>query len=638
MEKILVLFKTHLDVGFTDLSQNIVNQYNENYIPKAIKVAEELQNRGIKEGFIWTTGSWLIAQYLEYADKEKTEELEKAIKNGWLRWHGLPFTTHSEVADKALFEYGINMATKLDKKYGIKSIGAKMTDVPGHTKAIIPLLKKAGVEFLHIGVNPASYALNVPDFFRWKADSGEIINMMYNPGAYGEFTEIPGTGVGVFFAHTGDNLGPTSADDVIKVYDELHKQYPEAEIVAADLNDLAEEVRKIEDTLPVFTNEFGDTWIHGAGTDPKKLSMFRALLRLAKEVDEKSREEMYKYLVMIPEHTWGVDIKTWLHDHDHFTREKLAYARREFDNFKFCESSWEEQRGYVYSAVENISNPEVKAKAKALIEEYKSDYPSFENMKEVIDEITLNGYEIKWDKYGIYALSKDGKESVVSKEHKIGKFHYEVFGDKDVCGFFRGRYGKPPRHYEWWAVEDFMKPGIEEIQPNHYFCDGMIEKAYSDGSKLYLEYTNDKTAKEKYGCPENVCLIVEPKADKVLFDLVWTNKTACRIPEALWIGFDFTSPVTGITKLGTVINPQEVIYGGNRELHATEGEIKFRDITLSTIDAPLLAVEKPSVYGFYNQIPDIKKGVWMNLFNNQWGTNFPQWYDDDARFRFELKF
>ena len=31
MKKILVLFKTHLDVGFTDLSANIVKKYNENY-------------------------------------------------------------------------------------------------------------------------------------------------------------------------------------------------------------------------------------------------------------------------------------------------------------------------------------------------------------------------------------------------------------------------------------------------------------------------------------------------------------------------------------------------------------------------------------------------------------------------------
>ncbi len=636
MKKILVLFKTHLDVGFTDLSQNIVDKYNENYIPKAIAVAEELHKKGVKEGFVWTTGSWLIHQYLKQADSEQTKVIEKAIKNRWLRWHGLPFTTHSEVADKPLFEYGISLAKGLDSKYGIKSIGAKMTDVPGHTRAIVPLLKKADIEFLHLGVNPASCALDVPEFFRWKAPTGEIINVMYNKGDYGEFTEIPGTGVGVFFAHTGDNLGPTSADEVIEIYEKLHTEYPEAEIVAADLNDLALAVREIENTLPVLTNEFGDTWIHGAGTDPKKLSMYRALMRFAGEADQKSRLEIYEYLLMVPEHTWGVDIKVWLKDGENFSREALAKARS-LPNFKLCEKSWEEQRNYVYSAVNNISDPDVKAKAEELISEWKTDIPNFCGFKAVEKEITLNGVTVKWDEEGIYHLSR-GDESVADKNHKIGTFRYDVYGDDDVKAFFRGRYGKPPLHYEWWAIEDFMKPGLHNTITNHYFCNGVIESAFADGENLYLVYTNDKSAKEKYGCPENLVLKVTPTQKGCNFDLIWNGKPASRIPEALWIGFNTVKPVTGITKLGEVINPLEVISKGNRELHATEGKIYFDNIVLNTVDTPLLAVEKPLIYGFFNELPDVKKGVWMNLFNNQWGTNFPQWYEDDARFRFELEF
>ena len=33
-----------------------------------------------------------------------------------------------------------------------------MTDVPGHTLGIVPLLAEAGVRFLHLGVNTASPA------------------------------------------------------------------------------------------------------------------------------------------------------------------------------------------------------------------------------------------------------------------------------------------------------------------------------------------------------------------------------------------------------------------------------------------------------------------------------------------------
>ena len=40
--EILVLFKTHLDVGFTDFAANVVRRYNERYIPRAIQVGREL--------------------------------------------------------------------------------------------------------------------------------------------------------------------------------------------------------------------------------------------------------------------------------------------------------------------------------------------------------------------------------------------------------------------------------------------------------------------------------------------------------------------------------------------------------------------------------------------------------------------
>jgi len=46
--KILVLFKTHLDIGFTDFSANVVRMYNEQYIPQAIGVAEEIAASGRK--------------------------------------------------------------------------------------------------------------------------------------------------------------------------------------------------------------------------------------------------------------------------------------------------------------------------------------------------------------------------------------------------------------------------------------------------------------------------------------------------------------------------------------------------------------------------------------------------------------
>jgi len=107
IKKVLVLFKTHLDIGFTDFSANVVKTYMESFIPNSVRVAKELRESGEDARLVWTTGSWLIHEYLRTHEGPDGDEVRNAIKNGDVRWHGLPFTTHTELMSKGLFEYGI---------------------------------------------------------------------------------------------------------------------------------------------------------------------------------------------------------------------------------------------------------------------------------------------------------------------------------------------------------------------------------------------------------------------------------------------------------------------------------------------------------------------------------------------------
>ena len=214
-KEILIIFKTHLDIGFTDYSKTVVNQYLESFIPNAIKVGNEL--KGTDTPFIWTVGSWLVWEALKH---DKDGSVDRAIKDGIITWHGLPFTTHTETMNKTLFEYGISLSKKLDEKYGTKTIGSKMTDVPGHTLGMIPIMDKAGIEFLHIGVNPATPVPDVPPLFKWKNGDSEITVMYQDDyGVAAEYDDFM-----IYFAHTADNLGPQSADEIINIYKELQVQ------------------------------------------------------------------------------------------------------------------------------------------------------------------------------------------------------------------------------------------------------------------------------------------------------------------------------------------------------------------------------------------------------------------------------
>ena len=92
-----------------------------------------------------------------------------------------------------------------------------MTDVPGHTRGLIAPLCDHGIRHLHIGVNASSMVPEVPDTFLWKQGNREIV-VQYS-GTYGAPGYVEGMDKGLEFAHTGDNLGPQSAEAIKKEFD-----------------------------------------------------------------------------------------------------------------------------------------------------------------------------------------------------------------------------------------------------------------------------------------------------------------------------------------------------------------------------------------------------------------------------------
>ena len=179
VDKVYVVFKTHLDVGFTDLSSVVTQRYITEFIPKALDVSEKLRAENASEKYVWTTGAWLIWKYLHTASPEEVKRLEAAIGRGDIVWNSVPYTVESESMNLDLFETSLLLSHKLDEKYGKKTIAAKMTDVPGHTRSIVSPMSRAGIRFLHIGVNPACPIPNVPEFCRWRDTDGSELILVY---------------------------------------------------------------------------------------------------------------------------------------------------------------------------------------------------------------------------------------------------------------------------------------------------------------------------------------------------------------------------------------------------------------------------------------------------------------------------
>lgn len=654
-----LIFKTHLDIGFTDYAYNVIATYFDVYIPKAIETARILREEGRVERFVWTTGSWLIYEYLEQAAPAARRRLETAIAAGDIAWHGLPFTTHTELLDVSLFCYGLSLSQKLDERFGKHTIAAKMTDVPGHTRGIIPLLAEAGIRFLHIGVNPASTPPDVPPVFVWQDPNGQRVTVMYHKGSYGDAMRVAGLADAITFAHTGDNLGPQSPEQVIHVFQKAQKQFPQARIIASTLNKFAESLTKLEQQLPVITQEIGDTWIHGVGTDPWKVSRFRELSRLRREwlnsgklsVTDKRFDVFCRALLLIPEHTWGMDEKTYLADYSHYTAEQFQAARPS-ETFKQFALSWKEQRAYLDTAVDALGDSRLAEEAETRLNALQPVYPEKEgwasssNLSDLWDTAF---FEVGFDTENgaiSHLIEKTHGRQWASSNNPMGLFRYQTFSQEDYDRFWE-QYIVHKSETAKWALYDFTKPGMAAARPASRFWPLRLSALYwrqVDGNTDFLlELSPMKEAVAAYGCPEQVTVEIHFSAKQPIFhyNVQWFNKPASRLPEAIWFSF-CPQTLSGhrwkLDKLEQSVSPLEIVRNGNRKLHAVGSGVQYQDeharLSINSLDTPLVAPGKPSLLDFNNRQPLTSNGMHFNLYNNVWGTNFPMWYEDDARFRF----
>ncbi|HEX8371705.1 MAG TPA: DUF5054 domain-containing protein [Chthoniobacterales bacterium] len=666
--RVHVVFKTHLDLGFTALANDVVERYMQSFIPNAMSLARASRQEG-KERFIWTTGSWLIYEYLERAKGEERKAMEEAIAAGDIVWHALPFTTHTELMDASLFRHGLSLSQSLDARFGKKTIAAKMTDVPGHTKAMLPLLAEAGVRFLHFGVNGASTVPDVPPVFNWYESGAEIV-VMYSAD-YGGLQDMPELPAILAFGHTNDNHGPQDDGEVIKVYENLRTRYPDCEIVGSTLDAYATELLTAQKSLPTVTAEIGDTWIHGVGTDPlkvvqfKKLSAWRKSLETAHPSFTTSRplRIFSTELLKIAEHTWGRDVKRWRdagtrwESYVEETYETAAFLKkRQLGTYDELETSWSEQREYLNQAVAMLAGTSLGESARKILVHAGRSLGATEGftLAAADEPLQLGRFQVRVDGRtgGLTSLKLDASTHDWADEtHPCGSLTYQTFGDEDYERFYN-QYNQQIEKVDFWARPDFTKPGLGNTLVTGTTYEASLltveQRSTPDAGELRLRLTWDQEPIEKFGAPADVTMILRfaHASPSLEWIIDWKQKQACRVAEALWLDFlpkGIVNDGSYLVKMDRPISPSDVASGGARTLHACEqihcegaaGQALVFDLETIALVAP----GRKSLLDFHNEVPDMAAdGFHLNLFNNVWGTNFPMWHEDDVCQSFRINF
>ena len=154
------------------------------------------------------------------------------------------------------------------------------------------------------------------------------------------------------------------------------------------------------------------------------------------------------------------------------------------------------------------------------------------------------------------------------------------------------------------------------------------------------------TAADTLGLAKGIALVFTLPRHQPYVDVEWrvTDKTPDPMPEGGWLCFPFAvaQPQFLLGRLGGPIDPaKDIVAGANRHYFClnTGLTITGQDgagIGLCPLDSPCVSLDEPGLWKFSLDYTPKKPTVFVNLYNNEWNTNFPEWQDGSWSSRVRL--
>ena len=724
VEEVVVVFKTHFDIGFTDLASNVVKRYQTEMIDNALRVIDQNRNLPPDMQFVWTLPGWPMSKMLEDwpgQTKERNDQTISAVRAGRLVWHALPYTTHTESLELEDLVRGMNFSSALSRQFGLPlARDAKMTDVPSHCWVLPTLLRNAGVEFLHLGCNSASSSPQLPPLFWWEGPDGSRVLTMYSGGDYGTGLVAPADWpyrTWLALIHSSDNHGPPKPEEVGQILNEAAQKLPGVKLRLGRLSDFNDAILKEKADIPVVRGDMPDTWIHGIMSMPvesktarnirPEIGVLEALGTLAKAwgLDQPASTDhavasAYEKSLMFGEHTWGYNMwvlpplygKAWEEELAKGTYAKLERSFAEKGQYvrdaeAAVEPALHEDMSMLAKAVKAdgdrivVFNPlpwkrshvpvcvdagKVSAAALRDVETGRvlpverdgsrirflaNDMPSqgYRTYVPVADGTPPTGMltvdpagksmendvlKISLDpaRGGVVSLidKSTGRELVDSSKYVAGQYLHERF-DRDDDEAYLAAYCKI--RPDWAAT--FGKPKLPPVSQTKYRADSPVDMK-AEVRQGAVSATVTMTAQASPGPVPAVTLqFTLYRGDVSYIDMQWTvnGKQPDPWPEAGWIclPFKIDQPQFRLGRVGSIMDPsKDIIRGANHDIFCLSSGLTVsgpggEGVGVVPLDSPLVSLGRPGIYRYDREWKEREPKIFINLFNNIWGTNFQQW-------------
>jgi hypothetical protein len=720
VREVIVIIKTHFDIGYTHRVKEIVHHYRTDMIDRAMDIMDQSKSLPPEQQFAWTGPGWVMSKVLEDWDGQtpaRRERLDDYVKAGKFQFHALPFTLESDACEPEEMARGFIFSSSLCRQYGMPlPRSGKKTDVPSHGNALATVLAHGGVRFMHIGCNWPSGCVQTPGLFWWEGPDGSRVLTFYSntygtcvppwlPRWYGDTDPLisrslappPDWEYPVWPAIivTPDNSGPPKAEQVKALFEEAAKNLPGVKVRMGTMDDFVDAILETNPNIPVVKGEMPDTWVHGIMSDPGGIKLSRAVhpqiaaaetlhaqLNLwgvrqppiAKEV-----ALAYENLLLYGEHTWGRAPAV--------TQFGSAFASTDPKLIAELEGSWEDKTDYIREAsriARGIAEGNLQALARAvergapgtvvynplpwtrsgwvemggesiLVKDvppcgYRTvDLPSHRSRpasRKTTEPATLENAFFKLTlnpaKGAITSLvdKRTGREWVEPSESPgLGAYLNERFTFEQTLNY-TVTYQGGRAFKSFGAQGEWPHPGMHK--------GGMISekeipyRAATAGQGTATMDANSATincpADPANHLPATALRITLPEGQPYVdLEISIVDKAKDNWPEADWLCLPFkvASPQFRVHRALGVMDPaSDILPGANRDLFSVGHGVTITDadgagIAVCPLDHSLISLDRPGCWRASKTAAEFtpkKPRVYLNLYNNQWNTNFRYWY------------
>lgn len=390
VEDIIIVFKMHFDIGFTDWAESILQKYTTLMMKETLQSVEATRKLPKEDQFVWTLPGWPMKYILENTSPEYKKGVEDALRAGNFRVHAFPGTLETESSDLETLVRGMSYSSEINRKYGHPlPRGAKLTDVPSHSWVLPTLLKHAGVDILHIGCNAGSTSPDVPTVFWWEGPDGSRL-LTFNWAEYYGSGVLPPSGwkykTWLAMIHTHENTGAPSPRKVEAVLKEAREKVPGARVRVGQLEDFYDALMKENPSIPVVKGDMPDTWIHGYMSMPKEVKINKSMQRVIYNTETLNTllnywgvasmpvneyvDKAIEQSVLFDEHTFGLAMTHG--NQAHWTYGDEFVIKRSLGEYDLIEESWYEKGNRAHRAQECII-PSLKKDLKTLAGSVQAD-------------------------------------------------------------------------------------------------------------------------------------------------------------------------------------------------------------------------------------------------------------------------